>query len=218
MTAGAGHTVECVTDGPLPYLLSRPSARTEAATRPVICFLHGYGEAAPVDIRIGLTRHGPLRPSSATRARRDFIVVAPQLPRAGDTWMRYADTVVALVGRIQRAESGDLRRTYLTGFSYGGNGALEIAAARPEPWAAVWAVDPTRVPVPPPSHPVWLSIGQVARALSDRFIRQLRLEPAGVRTTGDRLYLDQGLDHVRSAAAAYGDERIYDWLLSKRAA
>jgi hypothetical protein len=31
---------------------------------------------------------------------------------------------------------------------------------------------------------------------------------------GDRLYLDEGLDHVRSAASAYADARIYAWLLA----
>jgi len=204
--------------GDLPYVLSVPAAAGGgAAPRPVLCFLHGYDEAAPMELRAGVTRHGPLRPGSSTLARRGFIVVAPQLPRAGDLWHRAADAVRRIVGEVREANGGDAARTYLTGFSFGGNGVFDLALAQPGLWAALWAVDPTRVPREDPRRPVWLSFGAAARGGRRAFIRALALEAAEGQTPGgDRLYLDEGEDHVGSATRAYADDRIYRWLLSKR--
>ncbi len=182
----------------------------------MICFLHGYDEAAPLEIRRALTRYGPLRSVDRSEAAEDFIVVAPQLPVAGDTWYRYADEVRQIVTQVQRAHNGDRLRTYLTGFSFGGNGVFDLALIQPDCWAALWAVDPTRVPNEDPKRPIWLSFGEVARYRKEGFIRALDLKAAETNAEGDRLYLDQGQDHVGSAALAYRDERIYAWLLSKR--
>ena len=198
--------IEVVEAAPLRYLLSIPPAPAEGP-RPVLCFLHGYGEAAPMDIRRALTMHGPLRPGDP---RTELIVVAPQLPRAGDVWHLYADAVRDIVTAVHARHGGDLRRTYLSGFSFGGNGVFDLALAQPDLWAALWAVDPTRVPQRDPVRPVWLSFGEVARRQSPDFVRVL-----GLRAEGDRVGVDEGEDHVGSAARAYRDERIYDWLLSK---
>ena len=201
---------------PLRYLVLPPGSRTTPAKAwPVLCFLHGSEEAAPVDIREALTRHGPLRPYPNWRVLDPFIIVAPQLPRAGDTWHRYADAVHQLVLQVHSEYHGDPQHTYLTGFSFGANGVFDLALAQPGFWAALWAVDPTRVPSADPQRPVWLSIGAAARPNSERFIKSLGLEPGGAAGRGDRIYLDEGQDHVGSATLAYRDDRIYDWLLTK---
>jgi predicted peptidase len=208
--------LQVVESSPLRYLQFIPTAqalRTEPY--PVLCFLHGLDEAAPLDIRQGLTRHGPLRPGNPLPAVTEFIVVAPQLPQAGDLWYRYAEAVRQIVTEVQSAYSGDPERTYLTGFSFGGNGVFDLAIADPELWAALWPVDPTRVPRTDPQRPLWLSFGSVARSRKDDFIRALALEPVDTVPEGDRLYLDEGYDHVGSATSAYRDERIYRWLLTK---
>lgn len=202
---------------PLRYLQSIPSGdRLQEGAWPVLCFLHGYDEAAPTEIHRALTRHGPLRSGSSPRAIREFIIVAAQLPRAGDIWHAYADAVREIVAEVQQAHRGDPQQTYLSGFSFGGNGVFDLAAAQADFWAALWPVDPTRVPERDPGRPVWLSFGQVARRGKEQFNRALDLQPIGTVPEGDRLYLDEGQDHVGSAACAYADDRIYDWLLSKR--
>jgi|GEM_PF-428787 len=198
---------------PLRYVLSVPPG-DGGTPRPLLCFLHGYDEAAPVDVVEGVTRHGPLREGSAEAARRDFIVVAPQLPSAGDVWHRYADAVGEIVDGVTAAAGGDPARAYLTGFSYGGNGVFDLALAQPDRWAALWSVDPTRVPRADAGRPVWLSIGNAARYQTDGFVAALGLRSAAERIDGDRLYLDENEDHVGSARRAYRDERIYRWLLT----
>jgi poly(3-hydroxybutyrate) depolymerase len=179
-----------VANHPLRYLLSVPPGTARPSERfPLLCFLHGYGEAAPRDIRRALTLHGPLRSSSAARARQEFIVVAPQL----------------LIG-------GDPSRLYLTGFSFGANGVFDLGAAQPDLWAALWAVDPTRAPSKKLKRPVWLSFGEISRGRKDVFVDALGLAgDAG----GGRVWKDEGLDRVGSATSAYADERIYRWLLAK---
>lgn len=212
-----GSDLHVVDATPLPYLLSVPSASASAAgSWPVLCFLHGYDEAAPVEIRRALTRHGPLWPGSAPRAVEEFIVVAPQLPRAGDVWHRYAEAVRNIVIEVRREHGGDPRRTCLSGFSFGGNGVFDLALAQRDFWAALWPVDPTMVPREDPGRPVWLTFGEIARHGKSQFLRALDLEPVGATPDGDRLYLDEGQDHVGSARSAYGDDRIYTWLLTKR--
>jgi predicted peptidase len=202
---------------PLSYLLSVPTKPTAPAERrPILCFLHGYDEAAPLGIHEALTRHGPLWSGSARQAIEEFIVVAPQLPQAGDLWYQYADQVLQIVTDLHRSHGGDPTRTYLTGFSFGGNGVFDLALAQPETWAALWAVDPTRVPSWNPQRPAWLSVGAAARPATALFIQALALQPAGdALPHGERLYRDDGQGHVGSARSAYADARIYCWLLSK---
>jgi predicted peptidase len=210
------HEHRVVASHPLRYLLSVPSETARAgAAIPLLCFLHGYGEAAPRDIERALTLHGPLRSSSNPRARQEFIVVAPQLLIGGDLWSRYADVVRQIVSEVRNEHGGDPRRLYLTGFSFGGNGVFDLGGAQPDLWAALWAVDPTRVPAKTPKQPVWLSFGEVSRARKDLSISALDLHPYGEDRRSDRVWLDEGLDHVGSATSAYGDQRIYDWLLGK---
>jgi poly(3-hydroxybutyrate) depolymerase len=197
---------------PLRYLLSVP-AGTSGGPLPILCFLHGYGEAAPRDIRRALTLHGPLRAGSSARAQREFIVVAPQLLIGGDLWQRYADVLRQIISEVRSEHGGDPRRLYLTGFSFGGNGVFDLGSAQPDLWAALWAVDPTRAPAAPAVRPIWLSFGEVSRFRKDAFIHNLNLAPAGAG--GDRVWHDDGLDHIGTATRAYADDRIYDWLLSK---
>lgn len=183
-----------------------PTART-GGPLPILCFLHGYGEAAPLELEIAMRLHGPLNPQSAAAARRDFIVVAPQLPLGGDIWHRYADELREVLEDVHAQHPVDATRTYLTGFSFGGNGVFDLALARPDSWTALWAVDPTRVPRKAPRQPVWLSSGDLARAQKRAFLRTLALAKHG-----DRVWSDEGEDHVGSARRAYGDEHVYRWL------
>ncbi|HET7462870.1 MAG TPA: hypothetical protein VFJ82_16570 [Longimicrobium sp.] len=204
-----------IEDGPLRYLLSVPADGGDGPW-PVLCFLHGYDEAAPMEIRAALMRHGPLRAGNPAIVR-GFIVVAPQLPQAGDHWFRHADDVWHVIERVRGEHGGDARRTFLTGFSYGGNGVWDVGLLLAGRWAALWAVDPTRVPVEDPGAPVWLSFGNLARRQKGAFIDALRLHPAGgAAPHGARIWEDEGEDHVGSARRAYADERIYRWLLSRQ--
>jgi predicted peptidase len=202
---------------PLPYLLSLPhTAPPAAGAWPLLCFLHGYGEGAPLPIEQALTRHGPLAATSSPRITAEFIIVAAQLPTRGDVWYRYAAAVQEIVQQVQALHRADPRRTFLTGFSFGGNGVFDLALAQRELWAALWPVDPTRVPSADSGRPVWLSSGEISRRSARAFIQRLHLQPLHDAEPGERVYVDQGQDHVGTARLAYQDERIYRWLLSQQ--
>lgn len=198
----------------LDYAVRKPRRVPGEARAPVLCFLHGHDEGAPTPLEQGIARHGPLNVEAPEGVER-FLVVAPQLPHRGDHWARHADRVLEIVAAESAALDGDPSRTYLTGFSFGGNGALDLAAMQPGAWTAAWAVDPTRVPVPAISIPLWVSIGEASRDATRLFVHRLQLVDASGGATGDRVYDDRGLDHVGTARAAYGDTRIYGWLLAR---
>jgi predicted peptidase len=208
--------LQLVKSNSLSYLLSVPDMmETALQLRPLLCFLHGYDEGNPTPIREALTRHGPLNPARPGLAN-EFIVLAPQLPVRGDMWHDVADAVGEIVEQVSTIHQIDPGQRFLTGFSFGGNGVFDLALERRDFWAALWAVDPTRVPDEDPGCPVWLSSGEVSRRQEPAFIGHLRLSHLEGGLAGERVYVDQGKDHVGTATLAYRDERIYRWLLSQR--
>lgn len=178
---------------------------------PLLCFLHGYDEGAPTDIIDALTRHGPLREGNPREWLDRFVIVAPQLPVRGDLWRRYAPAVRQIVLAEAWRYRCDITRLYLTGFSFGGNGVFDLALEQRDLWSAAWAVDPTRVPPRALELPVWVSIGQVSRLQARAFVHRLGLTDAP--QDSDRVWTDEGADHVGTARRAYRDGRIYEWLL-----
>lgn len=207
---------------PLSGVLSLPRRPRPGAA--LLCFLHGRGEAQPMDPVSAATLHGPLHAQSAIDAEGlglPFVVVVPQLPRAGDLWYEQADRVRALVKDIETRYATDPAHRYLTGFSFGGNGVFDLGHCQPGFWSALWAVDPTRLPEADLVAPLWLSLGSSARAAAATAVARLGStaidpdaadSPPGAR----RVHLDQGEDHVGSARRAYADPRIYRWLLRHR--
>ena len=209
--------LQLVKSDSLSYLLSVPDMMEPALQpRPLLCFLHGYDEGQPTPIREALTRHGPLNPGRPSSVAEKFIILAPQLPIRGDLWHDYADAVDEILEEVGALHEIDPGQRFLTGFSFGGNGVFDLALERRDFWAALWAVDPTRVPDDDPGCPIWLSSGEVSRRQEQNFTETLGLERLQGSQPGARVYVDQGKDHVGTATLAYRDERIYRWLLSQR--
>ncbi len=200
----------------LPYLISVPDKGTPAQGWPLLFFLHGYDEGAPMEIQRALTANGPLKAESSTRAVTEFIVAAPQLPLKGDLWYRFEEEVLEVVREVMTTFPVNRSRAYLTGFSFGGNGVFDLAGQQRGRWAALWAVDPTRVPEEDPGCPVWLSSGAVSRRQESAFIAALQLQTISPGEVPDRVYVDKGFDHVGTATDAYKDDKIYEWLLEKK--
>jgi predicted peptidase len=200
----------------LDYLVvSPPMPQTERMGAPVLCFLHGLCEAAPLEIRQALTLHGPLRDGRACNTVSSFVVVAPQLPAPESRWGDQVDAVLEIVRAVQQRFRGDPSRTYLTGFSFGADGLFELAQTDPGSWAALWAVDPTRLPSRVPTRPTWLSLGEMSRARRVDFEACLSVASSSGDKFGDFVCEDRGLDHVGTATAAYRDDDIYRWMLQR---
>lgn len=188
--------------------------------RPVLCFLHGNGEhSGKLTIEQALGKHGPLQDDAKTRdaVGNRFIVVFPQLFKpGGDVWGNYADDVEDIVKFVWDEYGGDPKRTYLTGFSFGGNGVFCIASKKPGVWAALWPVDPTIKPIPESQLPVWLSLGPYSRC-EEEGLQKLRFQKIGKESDNSAkfVYLDYGANHGCTATETYRDKRAYKWLLNK---
>jgi hypothetical protein len=204
-----------VRGGPLPCVVSVPGP-VEVERAPLLVFLHGYGEGAPLPIEEAVARHGPLSATAPRLVRESFVILAPQLPRRGDLWLRFGDAVATTVDHVTATLKIDGDRRFLSGFSFGGNGVLDLGLAQRGLWTALWAVDPTRVPEADPGLPVWLSAGALSRHEISSYTERLGLQPVDPDPgTQSRIMTDAGHDHVGTATAAFSDERVYRWLLSR---
>lgn len=159
-----------------------------------------------------MTDHGPFHRKASVEAER-FLVVAPQLPSLGARWNNCGEALAEIAQAAAREFSGDLNRVYLTGFSFGGNGALEIGSQAPEKWAAIWAVDPTQVPESPSMRPVWVSSGERARPNARQLKGKLKLTTLGKSRQRKFVYDPIHLSHAETSWEAYAVPRTYQWLL-----
>lgn len=184
---------------------------------PVLCFLHGDKECEHrLDkgkaIKQAMRVHGPLGERSAQLERNKFIVVCPQLKYpGGDIWKNYRGTVVQVIKEMHEKELGDPNETYLTGFSYGGNGVFDIAMDGDFHWKALWAVDPPDPPMAKPAYPTWLSAGPYARGSKDR-LEGLGFQKRETGLGSNYIYDDYGLEHGDTSIEAYADKDVYQWL------
>lgn len=111
-------TALIIRDRPLAHLISVPAAGPAGGLRPVLCFLHGLREAAPMPIQQALTLHGPLNPDNPRRVADRFVIVAPQLPApGGDVWRQKAAEVQEIVEAVRAQYHGDPDRTWGSGSS-----------------------------------------------------------------------------------------------------
>lgn len=206
---------------------------------PVLCFLHGRGEAArdvegveqPIEL---LFNHGapPWHCAMNSPLVHDFIVVSPQLPEQRPWTPDDLQALADILETVYADLHGDRRRTFLTGFSLGGRGTFDFAEwelQRPLKsgverlhWAALWPVDDavqsarTTCSV----SRVWLHYGSWHPEVQQDSARNLALQPVlpfrDADRSGDRLYTDYaafGYGHCPTCVAAYADARVYRWLL-----
>jgi hypothetical protein len=195
---------------------------------PVLCFLHGMGEAATSDsegrvpqlLSRVLVHEAPgwhAQQNSAFISR--FIVVSPQLEIRRRWQPSDATWIDALMRSVLREHDGDESRLTLSGFSLGGEGIFHVAGASSLAWPTLWAVDPAvrQMPViPAESTRVWVHYGSWARTqiqLLPEFLVALAVTPWRGDPSARRVVSELSEDHEATCKAAYGSAQVYDWLL-----
>ena len=117
------------------YAVYVPPSDLAPRPLPVLMFLHGDGESG-VDgwrpTRVGL---GPCLHRAPERW--PFLVVFPQKPEAGTSWLPHDGLVRAVLGRAAAEFPVDLSSVYGTGNSAGAVGLWALAARDPGLFAAV---------------------------------------------------------------------------------
>jgi len=204
----------------LAYLLYLPKGYEQDADKswPLVLFLHGAGERGS-DLE-KVKAHGP--PKRVEQGEEfPFVLVSPQCP-AGSWWD--AEQVLALLDAVVRELRIDESRVYLTGLSMGGYGTWSTGLRAPHRFAAIVPIcgggeriDLLRGAVSHPeelrSLPIWAFHGAkdnvVPLAESERMVEAVkRRGNDGVKLT---VYPEARHD---SWTEAYGDPKLYEWLLS----
>ena len=117
------------------YRVFVPKKRDPNAKIPVMLFLHGSGARGEDNIaQIDGFRWG----IDPIKDKVDFIAVLPQC-RADTFWaaQNMAEYALAALDQSVKEFNGDANRLYLVGFSLGGYGTWQIAAANPGKFAAL---------------------------------------------------------------------------------
>ena len=192
------------------YLLYIPPAYAGDSTAewPLILFLHGSEQRG--DDPALLQQMALLAFAEKVRDF-PFVAVIPQCPRNSHWEPRFVKEVLVSVERALRI---DRARVYLTGFSMGGYGTWQTAAAFPGTFAAIAPIcGMSDVPDVPrlAGIPIWVFHGardvNVPVGESQKMIEALVTSGADARLT---VYPDSAHD---CWTMTYRDSRLYLWFL-----
>jgi predicted esterase len=192
---------------------------------PVLCFLHGAGEAAtdkngnPQPLAKLLANGSPAwHADHGSPFVSRFLVICPQRHKRGRWTSSDAAWVDDVVEEAANEHSGDLARLVLTGFSYGGEGAFHVAPASRLNWPTIWSVDPAlqpSSPAPPATTRVRIDHGdeQPGGEHMAAFAAKLGIDNLAGSHAG-RLIIKLDANHAETSVRAYRQPQVYDWLVA----
>ena len=213
----------------LPYRFMKPEGCDAARKYPLVVFLHGAGERG-TDNEKQLV-HG-VRPFVENRDKYPCFLIAPQCPD-GQKWVEVdwsADThtqpkepgevgrlTLGLIETAIKELPVDSKRVYLTGLSMGGYGAWDLAARRPNLFAAIAPVCGGADEATAPKIkdlPVWAFHGAKDTVVKPARSRNMiaALEKAG----GKPKYTEYPDVAHNSWDPAYKDPEFYRWLFAQK--
>jgi predicted esterase len=192
------------------YLLALPAGyeKDTAQRWPLVLFLHGSGESGTDIEKVKV--HGLPKLVGQGKAF-PFILVSPQ---ADQGWN--SRELMRLLVHLKKVYRVDHDRVYLTGLSMGGYGTWDLAMAHPDQFAAIVPIcgggDATKA-WKLRNMPIWNFHGAkdniVLPSESIKMVNAIKKDNPSIRFT---LYPEA--DH-NSWDAAYGNDSLYQWMLSK---
>lgn len=199
----------------LHYWLSLPpdSEKKPDGGWPVMFFMHGAGErGANLDV---VKKHGPPKLVGKTNELNKFIIVSPQWPDPKSWWDTAA--LKGLIDNTLTTQPVDKDRVILTGLSMGGFATWSLLAAYPDLAAAAVPVCGGGDPSKAASYkdvPIHCYHGAkdnvVAQKKSDDMIEALKKAGGKPEYT---IFPDAAHD---SWTAAYGDAKLFQWMLEQK--
>jgi predicted peptidase len=192
------------------YLVVKPKDYDGREEYPLLIFLHGRGaQGDQLDL---VKRHGPFK--KIAELGLPLLIVAPQSPQ--DEWWDI-DMLEALVEEVIDDLDVDEDRVYLTGLSMGGSATWQLAARRPEWFAAIGPISGRSVPSKAPrlrNMPVWAFHGARDRIVPVRETTDMvdALHKVG---SNPRLTIYPEARH-NAWTQTYDNPELYEWLLSHR--
>jgi len=136
-----------------------------------------------------------------------------------DGWNEMEKELVAMVDRTIADFKGDARRVYLTGLSYGGFGAWNLAARHPDKFAALAPIvgyghPDHAAPIARAKLPLWVFAGGRDPVVPLRFFYPAlnKLEALGHPEV--RFSVEEDLGHL-TWVRIYEGQDLYSWLLAQ---
>lgn len=213
----------------LPIRLLTPAKVVEGQKYPLVIFLHGAGERG-TDNNKQLVHGVPQ--FVANREKYPCFLIAPQCPD-GKKWVEVdwsaathtqpkepsepMKLLIALIERTLKDMPVDPSRVYLTGLSMGGYGTWDLAARRPELFAAIAPIcggadEATADKIK--SIPTWVFHG--AKDTVVKPIRSQRMVEAIKKAGGSPKYTEYPTVAHDSWGPAYKDPAFYEWLFAQK--
>jgi predicted peptidase len=226
LSVGCNKTSTSVKAPPYDIYLPKDYQENDSKPRPLLVFLHGYGQRGSGSEWLPLVRvHGPL---SYIDQGNDlpFIIAAPQLSRDKEYWTGYI--VDALIKDVEEKYSVYKSRISLTGLSMGGYATWIVGMFYPDRFAALAPVaggDIFQFDIPGIGNekqeicrlkeiPIWAFHGEQDTIVpvegEQEMIRELNKCDAKVKFT---LYKDKGHD---SWTETYNNPEFYQWLAEQK--
>ena len=202
------------------YTIFVPAGYSPARKWPVILFLHGAGERGKDGVlptSIGL---GPL--VKAREANFPFIVVFPQDEDAHgrilNAWSPESPSgkrALAILGQVEKDFSVDTKREILSGWSMGGYGAWQMAAADPGRWLSVVPVSSggsEDLAEKVKNVPIWAFHGAKDKVVRPDSVRKLieAIKAAG----GSPRYTEVADGDHNVWTEVFDNDQLYAWMLS----
>lgn len=215
------------------YRWHEPSAKKPGEKYPLVVLLHGAGERGANNVSQLVWGAIPLFDYMRKKGR-EFYFVAGQVPK-GKQWVdvpwrgfdhrlpeKPSETMTLLIellsGLLESDPAIDLDRVYATGVSMGGYGTWDLISRKTEWFAAAMPIcggadvaQATKLR----DLPVFIHHGDMDSAVP---VWRSRSMIAALRNAGSHVarYTEyQGCGHD-SWKPAYGDEKNFDWLFSKK--
>lgn len=215
----------------LRYRLLAPANYDPAHTYPLLVYLHGSGQRGS-DNEALLSKLAPIFTSDSFRNAYPCYLLVPQCPR-GDAWVNFPDfpqslhatdtatragrLVLALVEEMRSKANIDKRRVYLTGYSMGGEGTLDLLARKPEMFAAAIALCPVADTANAPilkRKPIWIFHGD-KDAVND--VKYARMMVAALKTVSSPIiYTEYAGEGHQLDNRAYNEPGLFKWLFKQK--
>jgi predicted peptidase len=134
-----------------------------------------------------------------------------------DGWFEIADEVMLMVNRTVADFSGDPKRVYLTGLSYGGFGAWFLAARHADTFAACAPIvgyghPDHAAPIAKSKLPMWVFAGGRDPVVQMRFFYAATNAIEKIGTSELRFTSEEDLGHF-TWVRVYEGQDLYDWFL-----
>ncbi|HEY6124829.1 MAG TPA: prolyl oligopeptidase family serine peptidase [Steroidobacteraceae bacterium] len=134
-----------------------------------------------------------------------------------DGWNEIESELIAMVDRTVADFKGDPRRVYLTGLSYGGFGAWNLAARHPEKFAALvpivgYAHPDHAEPIAKAKLPLWVFAGGRDPVVPLRYFYPALNKMEALGHPEVRFTVEEDLGHL-AWVRIYEGQDVYSWLL-----